>query len=605
LNPEPVNGYLFYNEKGDVHVAFLQDYVIRANMMHLVQTLIKFTLRRLPFLAGIGLLVLSQNCAGPPISVRRAPVPETMVSVSVPEIMVAEGESARFCISRDAGEGDLAVNLSVSGDADFEKDYTLRGADDVEATQVRVTIPDGRVFVELTLEAVDDVPAEGDETITLAIQPGTGYAVDATASSATVRIPRNDFAVTTTDDAGEGSLRQAILNANKIKGPNTITFDTAIGPFAMPQTIAPAGELPDLAEEVTIDGYIHGRLWRPTGVTVSGGNQGRVFNVVPGARVTISSLTIADGRARDGGGIANRGKLVVKGVTFAGNVAEHQGGGLANLGGTVTVINSTFADNSSGEAGGGLADDSGKVTVTNCTFSGNRAKKGGGLFSSGTLLLCNTILANSKGGADCVASGTLDPAGTNNLIEAHIGCGEPISTANPRLANLGGYNGPTPTFPLGGGSPAVNLGDNASAVNEQGEPLKWDQRGNGDPRFVAGITDIGAFEQQAFPRLTVDTFEDTELRGCTRSGPADCSLRGAITLANATKKFDVITFDPKVFAVPRTIILAYPLPDLATDMTIDGSGTAGVTVITNGRFDVLNIDPGAKVRLIDIWTDEK
>ena len=567
--------------------------------------MIKNALPRLPVLAGILLMMFSQNCAGPTIFMRRGSMPETTVRVSVPEIVVAEGKSAAFRISRTVGEGDLAVTLWVSGNADFDKDYSLRGADTVEAAQVKVTIPDGRNLVEVTVEAIDDVPAEGDETIILTLTPGQGYRVDQGASSVTVRIPQNDFVVTSTDDAGEGSLRQAIFNANTIKGPNTITFNTCIGPFAMPQTIVLASELPDLVGEMTINGYIQGRLWRPTGVTVSGANQRRVFTVMPGARVTISSLTIAHGYARDGGGIVNQGELVVKGVTFVDNAAEHYGGGLANLGGTVTVINSTFADNRSEDAGGGLADDAGKVTVTNCTFSGNRARKGGGLFSSGTLLLRNTILANSEDGMDCVRIGVLDPAGTNNLIEAQVGCGDPISTADPRLTKLGGYNGPTHTFPPGGGSPAVNLGDNASAVDENGQPLRWDQRGNGDPRFVAGITDIGAFEQQAFPRLTVDTFEDTELRGCTRSGPADCSLRGAVTLANATQKPDVITFDPKVFALPRTITLTRPLPDIATDMTIDASGTGGVTVVSNGRFHVLNIDPQAKVRLIDIWTDDK
>ncbi len=49
------------------------------------------------------------------------------------------------------------------------------------------------------------------------------------------------------------------------------------------------------------------------------------------------------------------------------------------------------------------------------------------------------------------------------------------------------------------------MGDNGAAVDEHGEPLRWDQRGNGDPRFVAGITDVGAFERQAFALLVVDT----------------------------------------------------------------------------------------------------
>ncbi len=583
----------------------LEQVIISGRLFIHFWNMLKFTLRLMPLLAGIGLLILSQACTGPLGFLRHSPERKARVGVSALENTAAEGDSARFHVIRDVSEGDLSVILSVTGDAAFGTDYALRPVDSVEATTVTATIPDGQNFINLALDAVDDVPAEADETVTLTLQAGAGYTVDAATGSATVRIPGNDFAVTTTNDEGEGSLRQAILNANALDGSDTsITFDTTAGPFATPRTIALASELPALTGKVTIDGYIEGRLWLPSGVTVSGGSQQRVFNVAPGAKVTISSLTIAGCLAGNGGGIANRGELVVKGVTFTGNVAVHDGGALANLGGTVTVINSTFANNTAGDSGGGLSNIGGKATVTNCTFSGNKAKNGGALFSSGTLLLRNTILANSDGGADCMVTGALDPASTNNLIEANDGCGKPIITADPILGTLGGYNGPTRTFPLGGGSPAINLGDNASAEDEHGDPLKWDQRGNGDPRFVGGITDIGAFERQALPSLTVDTFEDTELRACTRSGIADCSLRGAIILANAMSRGNVITFDPYVFAVPRTITLTRPLPELSTGMTIDSSGTAGVTVSGNGRFMVFKFVPGAEVRLINIDVDD-
>jgi predicted outer membrane repeat protein len=564
------------------------------------------------------LMALSQQCAGPPppgqeaASVTRTQVPETVVSIRALEDVAHEGEGATegngesftVRVSRYILEGDLAVTLEVGGDADLGRDYALRGAASTWSTQMKATIPDGQASVDLTAEVLNDVAAEADESIILTLVPGEGYRVAETASSATIKIPQNDFAVTTTADAGEGSLRQAIINANMLYGANTITFDTTIGPFAEPETIMVAGGLPDIVGEVTIDGYIKGRLWKPSGVTLRGGNQGRIFTVTPGAMATIASLTVADGYARDGGGILNRGGLVVKGVTFVNNAADHSGGALANLGGILTVINSTFADNSAGGAGGGLADSAGKVTVTNCTFSGNRAAIGGGIFSDGTLLVRNTILANSENGSDCVCVGELDAASTNNIIEDHTGCGDPITSADPILTRLDRYNGPTPTIPPGGGSPAINMGDNASAVDEFGQPLKWDQRGDGDPRYVAGYTDIGAFEQQASARLVVDTFEDSELRGCRSSGPADCSLRGAINLAIASGKPQVITFDPRVFDAPRTILLAYPLPELLTDVTIDASGTPGVTVTSNGRFPVLRTGPEAEVQLIEVQTDD-
>jgi len=527
------------------------------------------------------------------------------VSISAPEDTIAEAESGTFRIGRDRAEGDLSVTLEVSGDASFNKDYTIRGANRFEKKRVKVTIPDGRTFAELTVKAVDDIPAEANETITLTLSPGVGYKVNKAASSATVTIPQNDFTVTTKDDAGEGSLRQAIMNANALEGPDTITFDSTIGPFATPQTIELSRELPYLVDEVAIDGYVEGRLWKPCGVTVSGGGNFRVFTVASGAKLSISSLTVANGKGSDGGGILNRGELVVRSMTFMDNDALYDGGGLLNLGGTVTVINSTFVNNKAGNMGGGLADHLGKATVTNCTFSGNAAEKGGALFSSGTMLLRNTILANSDAGGDCVALGTLDPASTNNLIQANQGCGEPISTADPRLGKLGGYNGPTYTIPLGGGSPAINLGDNGSAVDENGGPLKWDQRGNGDPRFVGGITDIGAYEHQRHPDLTVDTFEDTLLRACTRAGNEDCSLRGAIILANASSKPCVINFDPRVFSEPRTIWLTHPLPELTTEVTMDASNTAGVTVSGSGRFKVFNLATDTKFELLNVTVAEE
>ena len=415
--------------------------------------------------------------------------------------------------------------------------------------------------------------------------------------------PPKVFPVTTTADGGEGSLRQAILDANARPGADIVTFDAEVGPFSTPHTIFLTEPLPELTGELTIDGYISGKLWQATGVTVSGGNRFPVFLVAPDSRVTIASMTVAEGRAKNGGGIENRGELVIRGVTFLDNRASRRGGGVANLGGKVTVINSTFSGNRAGKGGGGLANIRGDLTVTNCTFSANSAGKGGGLFSRGALLLRNTIVANSVEGEDCVVSSDSSFTGVHNLIETHRGCGDPISTADPRLGDLGSYQGSTPTIPLKGGSPAINLGDNDSAVDEAGRPLKWDQRGNGDPRYVAGFTDIGAFEVQAFPWLTVDTYEDSDLRACTRSRTGDCPLRGAIHLANATPKADVIRFDPEVFDRPRTILLESPLPDLATDMTLDGSGTAGIILKGNGSFSPYWILPGVDVQLIEVRID--
>jgi CSLREA domain-containing protein len=542
----------------------------------------------------------------PAAAARRAGAPPVVtVSITPPDAVVTEGgEQVAFRVRRNTSGGDLAVRIAVGGSADPGKDYVILGASGFDAGGVTVVLHNGEEYADIKINAVDDIAAEADERITLTLRESADYATGPEGSSSSVTIPRNDFAVTTTGDEGEGSLRQALLNAIELEGPNTVTFDTTTGPFATKQAIVLSRDLPDLAGRLTIDGGIEGGLWKATGVTVSGGGRGRVFHVPPGAHVTIRSLTVADGRARNGGGIASAGELIVKGVTFVHNVARRAGGALLNQGGRVTVINSTFVENSARKSGGGLASREGTATVTNCTFSDNAAPVGGGLYSDGGLLMRNTIVANSRGASDCVSRGSFDAAGTHNLIEANDGCGEPISAADPKLVALGDYNGPVPTMPLGGGSLAINLGDNAAALDEDGGPLQWDQRGNGDPRVVAGFTDIGAFETQAWPWLQVDTFEDSEWRACTAAGAGDCSLRGAILLANASGHPNVITFDPRVFAGPRTILLKAPLPGLATDMTLDARGTDAVTLRAAGRFRVVDILPGARVEFLNVLRDD-
>ena len=63
--------------------------------------------------------------------------------------------------------------------------------------------------------------------------------------------------------------------------------------------------------------------------------------------------------------------------------------------------------------------------------------------------------------------------------------------AVPLLTDNGG---PTLTHALLPRSPAIDAGDNALAVDADGNPLTTDQRGDGFDRIFAGTVDIGAFE---------------------------------------------------------------------------------------------------------------
>ena len=525
----------------------------------------------------------------------------TSISISAPTETIIEGNKRIVRITRKGSRIDdnLAVKIRLSGSATLHNDYELSGIRGFTVTSATVIIPAKQLSTDLAIIVVDDIAAEAAEKIILSVAATSNYHVDDTAHKVTFAIPANDVTVTTTSDAGEGSLRQAIYNATSFAGPNTITFFSESGPFAEDaQTIQLKSPLPELTSELIIDGRMPGKLWRRIGVTIDGKQLHQVFQINAGANVTIQALTIADGHANNGGGLLNQGYLILKDSTLVGNTAINEGGAVANIEGTLQVINSTFFNNAAGNNGGGISNHSDMV-ITNSTFSGNGANNGGGVFNNGMLLLRNTIVANNKN-KDCVNAAVLDTASTHNLIEDNDRCGTPISTANPELTGLNYYNGPTPTLGIKGGSPTINLGDNASALDEHGQPLVWDQRGNGDPRFVGGITDIGAFEHQDFPKLVVDTVEDTELRACTTVSRGDCSLRGAINLANASKRDNKISFDTFLFAEPQAIILTRALPAITEELLIDGSNSAVITVKATQDFEVFRSENDAKLLLKNI-----
>jgi hypothetical protein len=60
------------------------------------------------------------------------------------------------------------------------------------------------------------------------------------------------FIVTTTDDGGAGSLRQAMLDANAAPGLDTISFNI---PGDGVRVIAVTSALPEVTDPVIIDGY--------------------------------------------------------------------------------------------------------------------------------------------------------------------------------------------------------------------------------------------------------------------------------------------------------------------------------------------------------------
>lgn len=231
---------------------------------------------------------------------------------------------------------------------------------------------------------------------------------------------------------------------------------------------------------------------------------GAVFN--DNGTVTIVNSTFS-GNAAQGGNGGNNGST---GGT-AGDGGSGFGGGLFSLNNSVTITNSTFANNPvAGGSGGGNAAIPGAAGPA----------QGGGIYVLGfannsTLTMNNSIVALTPNGipdffADIASGGTVNTNGAANIIQTDAGFGGSFANVNPMLGALADNGGATQTHALLSGSPAIDAGSNALAVDADNNPLTDDQRGAGFSRIIGGTTDIGAFEvQDATPPIITPTISGT------------------------------------------------------------------------------------------------
>jgi hypothetical protein len=228
-----------------------------------------------------------------------------------------------------------------------------------------------------------------------------------------------DTVVSNANDSGGGSLRQAILNANFQAGPNTVTFDAAF--FSSAKTITLASALPTISEAVTITGP------GANLATVNGGGLGSIFviddKLATFADISVSKLTLTNGKAGSGGAINSLENLTLSEVVVSGNTANNGGGVYVSSGANLTISKSTVSGNSTntGGFGGGLYFiGAGTLTISDSTFSGNSStNRGGGAVLSGKAIITgSTFSANvsSAGAALQIFNGTSDVTITNSTF---------------------------------------------------------------------------------------------------------------------------------------------------------------------------------------------
>lgn len=368
--------------------------------------------------------------------------------------------------------------------------------------------------------------------------------------------------VTNTNDSGPGSLRCAIASA--FTG-DTITFAPNVGPqinltsgellIAKDLTVLGPG-----AKALTVSGSLLSRVFRVngaqvtmTGLTIANGLTpsivGPVSNVsgagilvvpfatsLPSATgLTLSACTVtgnqATAGAANGVGIAlTNSSATISNCTISDNHAlpgvasGSTGGGIGGNvpQGDVTIVNTTISGNSN-DLGGGVgihfpSAGASHTTIINSTISGNTAITSGGgihffdhfLFLGSNLIALNSAPAGPDIFTDPIAGGNpiVNSVGYN-LVGTAVGytwingAGDQLGIANPGLqldANnlplLKDNGGPTQTIALIAGSPAIDRGFADAS-------LTTDQRGSGFARVIGAAADVGAFEMQPLPVVTI------------------------------------------------------------------------------------------------------
>jgi hypothetical protein len=414
------------------------------------------------------------------------------------------------------------------------------------------------------------------------------------------------YRVNSAADTGPGTLRQALVDALAMTGPQTIQV------ILEPGTVIELGSaLPEITKSLAIEGngviLTRAASWTASSAT----SQLLCINT---GEVVIRRLHFKDGLATSSGGaIVNYGILTLESCIFSGNRTTSGIGGALYSGNTLTIRGCTFYGNNNGNISTGIVgavcfEAYGKtMTLTGNLFYGNTA-------SRYPVVLCsNSGTVNASYNVADTAFGTGDTqagwdAGTGDTTITVL----PVSPRSFKLLYGSEAAGKLPAALLEGypltdfyGNP-ISGGGAAGAVQTstpQGSGYYYlelsvsvSERGNitvssppdaegfypagsiitaspaGGYGFaywlVNGIkTNTAALNLSAHSRVravfnwvaTVDVFTD---------GPGPGTLRYA--LANAAED-DIITFSG-ITAGTTEIVLQSPLPEISKNLTIEGNG---------------------------------
>jgi len=427
---------------------------------------------------------------------------QPVVTITAPDPNAEEvgPDPGSFTVTRTGSTTNaLLVHYAVSGTATNGFDYaTLPGT---------VTIPIGQASATFSLDPIDDTVQEPVESVILTLSPDAAYEIGT--PSAAVAVIAGDVSdtileVSNTNDAGPGSLRQAILDANAVTDQSIIFFQIpGAGPFTIqPTTPLPALTSPTYIFGTTQPGYtttpvieLSGALAgaNADGLVLAGGSSfvtGLVINRWSGRGVYIhgpgSNILTLNFIGTDISGTIDRGNAGIAGVHIEDSPNNAVGGGSL---GTANLI--------SGNDGNGLRID-GALSAANIVYYnqigvtptgtalGNALA---GIYiraASNTQIFGNEIRFNEgPGGISVCGDGgacpgpALGTAGNNasgtliysNVISDNLNSGVTIRNSPSNLVGFAGVGNTISNNGVGGTAPVSRVGVFVAGVGSTGNDI--------------------------------------------------------------------------------------------------------------------------------------
>jgi hypothetical protein len=230
---------------------------------------------------------------------------------------------------------------------------------------------------------------------------------------------------------------------------------------------------------------------------LDGDYQGRVLNILPGARETtrVDGFTIRYGKADEGAGIycANSSPMIVNNNFLENSATTGSGGAIYLLDSSASIQNNVFFGNTAKAEGGAVYFRGASPVLLNNTVARNTAIAGAGgiaMAQGSAPVIANNIVAFNSSGIAKTTGRT--PTLGHNIVYANgaenyggLSAGQTDISVDPVFADVEMGN-----LRLNPASPAVDAGDDTAALasNIPGRDL------DGRPRLIGSHIDIGAYE---------------------------------------------------------------------------------------------------------------